>query len=166
MRGCLNFLASRGAYKFCHFSPFLSRPDSQKHPEPSKNCSERPISLTWNRFYHIFYTQKFIPTKKWVLQSFMSRKYHDLRRLRRCTVERTFGVLKRLYGLVKARYLGLARNQARVSLIAMALIFNKPVNRFKGLVCAKCGWTNKIMKLCCDIAVKKRYFAMIRLKKC
>ena len=38
----------------------------------------------------------------------------------RCTVERTFGVLKRLYGLGKARYLGLARNQARVSLIAMA----------------------------------------------
>lgn len=37
-----------------------------------------------------------------------------------CTVERTFGVLKRLYGLGKARYLGLARNQARVSLIAMA----------------------------------------------
>ena len=38
----------------------------------------------------------------------------------RCTVERTFGVLKRLYGLGKARYLGLARNRARVSLIAMA----------------------------------------------
>lgn len=38
----------------------------------------------------------------------------------RCTVERTFGVLKRLYGLGKARYLGLARNQAHVSLIAMA----------------------------------------------
>jgi IS5 family transposase len=38
----------------------------------------------------------------------------------RCTVERTFGVLKRLYGLGKARYLGLARNQARVSLIVMA----------------------------------------------
>lgn len=38
----------------------------------------------------------------------------------RCTVERTFGVLKRLYGLGKARYLGLARNQARVTLIAMA----------------------------------------------
>lgn len=38
----------------------------------------------------------------------------------RCTVERTFGVLKRLYGLGKARYLGLERNHARVSLIAMA----------------------------------------------
>ncbi|CAN8142738.1 transposase [Thiomicrorhabdus sp. 6S2-11] len=38
----------------------------------------------------------------------------------RCTVERTFGVLKRLYGLGKARYLGLARNRARVSLIVMA----------------------------------------------
>lgn len=37
----------------------------------------------------------------------------------RCKVERTFGVLKRLYGLGKARYLGLARNRARVSLIAM-----------------------------------------------
>lgn len=38
----------------------------------------------------------------------------------RCIVERTFGVLKRYYGLGKAKYLGIARNQARLSLIAMA----------------------------------------------
>lgn len=38
----------------------------------------------------------------------------------RCTVERTFGVLKRIYGMGQARYMGRARNQARVTLIAMA----------------------------------------------
>jgi transposase, IS5 family len=32
----------------------------------------------------------------------------------RCTVERVFGILKQHYGIGKARYLGLHRNQARV----------------------------------------------------
>ena len=38
----------------------------------------------------------------------------------RCTVERVFGVLKQHYGIGKARYLGLKRNQARFMLAAMA----------------------------------------------
>jgi IS5 family transposase len=38
----------------------------------------------------------------------------------RCTVERVFGVLKQHYGIAKARYLGLKRNQARFMLAAMA----------------------------------------------
>ena len=38
----------------------------------------------------------------------------------RCTVERVFGVLKQHYGLAKARYLGLARNQTRFELICVA----------------------------------------------
>ena len=38
----------------------------------------------------------------------------------RSTVERVFGVLKQHYGIAKARYLGLKRNQARFMLAAMA----------------------------------------------
>ena len=38
----------------------------------------------------------------------------------RSTVERVFGVLKQHYGIGKARYLGLQRNQARFMLAAMA----------------------------------------------
>ena len=38
----------------------------------------------------------------------------------RCTVERVFGILKQHYGIAKARYLGLQRNQARFMLAAMA----------------------------------------------
>lgn len=38
----------------------------------------------------------------------------------RAVVERTFGVLKKYYGLGQARYLGLARNSARVSIMCIA----------------------------------------------
>jgi IS5 family transposase len=38
----------------------------------------------------------------------------------RTVVERTFGVLKKYYGLGQARYLGLARNSARVSIMCIA----------------------------------------------
>ena len=38
----------------------------------------------------------------------------------RSTVERVFGILKQHYGIAKARYLGLQRNQARFMLTAMA----------------------------------------------
>jgi IS5 family transposase len=38
----------------------------------------------------------------------------------RSTVERVFGILKQHYGIAKARYLGLQRNQARFMLAAMA----------------------------------------------
>jgi IS5 family transposase len=38
----------------------------------------------------------------------------------RSTVERVFGILKQHYGIGKARYLGLKRNQARFMLAAMA----------------------------------------------
>ena len=38
----------------------------------------------------------------------------------RCTVERVFGVLKQHYGLAKARYLGVRRNQVRCALICVA----------------------------------------------
>jgi IS5 family transposase len=46
----------------------------------------------------------------------------------RCTVERTFGVLKRIYGMGQARYMGLARNQARVTMMAMAHNLKRGVN--------------------------------------
>ncbi|MBK8815552.1 MAG: transposase [Methylococcaceae bacterium] len=38
----------------------------------------------------------------------------------RSTVERVFGVLKQHYGIAKARYLGLKRNQTQFMLAAMA----------------------------------------------
>jgi transposase, IS5 family len=38
----------------------------------------------------------------------------------RCTVGRVFGILKQHYGIGKARYLGLQRNQARFMLAAVA----------------------------------------------
>jgi transposase, IS5 family len=38
----------------------------------------------------------------------------------RCTVERVFGILKQHYGIGKARYLGMQRNQTRFMLAAMA----------------------------------------------
>lgn len=38
----------------------------------------------------------------------------------RCTVERVFGVLKQHYGMAKARYLGLARNQTRFEIMCEA----------------------------------------------
>lgn len=38
----------------------------------------------------------------------------------RCTVERVFGVLKLHYGMGKARYLGLCRNQTRFGLMSLA----------------------------------------------
>jgi len=38
----------------------------------------------------------------------------------RCTVERVFGVLKQHYGMAKARYLGLSRNQTRFELMCVA----------------------------------------------
>lgn len=45
-----------------------------------------------------------------------NRQYSSVR----CLVEHVFGIAKLHYGLAKARYLGLARNQARVTLISMA----------------------------------------------
>jgi IS5 family transposase len=38
----------------------------------------------------------------------------------RCTVERTFGILKLHYGMAKARYLGLKRNAMRFGLMCIA----------------------------------------------
>lgn len=38
----------------------------------------------------------------------------------RCTVERVFGVMKLHYGMAKTRYMGIARNHARMCIVAMA----------------------------------------------
>lgn len=38
----------------------------------------------------------------------------------RCLVEHVFGIMKLHYGVTKARYLGLSRNQARIVLVSMA----------------------------------------------
>jgi IS5 family transposase len=38
----------------------------------------------------------------------------------RCTVERVFGILKLHYGMGQARYLGLARNPIRFSMMCLA----------------------------------------------
>lgn len=46
----------------------------------------------------------------------------------RCVVERTFGVLKKYYGLGQARYLGIERNQARLSVICIAHNIKRAVN--------------------------------------
>jgi transposase, IS5 family len=55
-------------------------------------------------------------------QPLSDRKKHQNRQWSsvRCTVERVFGVLKQHYGIGKARYLGLKRNQTRFMLAAMA----------------------------------------------
>ena len=45
-------------------------------------------------------------------QKHLNRQWSSVR----CTVERVFGVLKQHYGIGKARYLGLKRNQARFML--------------------------------------------------
>jgi IS5 family transposase len=48
------------------------------------------------------------------------KKFNRLHSGVRCTVERVFGVLKQHYGMRKARYLGLARNQVRFELMCVA----------------------------------------------
>lgn len=55
-------------------------------------------------------------------QSLSNRQKHQNRQWPsvRSTVERVFGMLKQHYGIAKARYLGLKRNQARFMLAAMA----------------------------------------------
>jgi transposase, IS5 family len=49
-------------------------------------------------------------------QKHLNRQWSSVR----CTVERVFGILKQHYGIAKARYLGLQRNQAQFMLAAMA----------------------------------------------
>ena len=46
----------------------------------------------------------------------------------RYVVERTFGVLKKYYGLGQARYMGIARNQARLTIICIAHNLKRAVN--------------------------------------
>jgi IS5 family transposase len=46
----------------------------------------------------------------------------------RSVIERTFGVLKKYYGLGQARYLGLARNSARVYVMCMAHNIKRAMN--------------------------------------
>lgn len=49
----------------------------------------------------------------------------------RCTVERTFGILKLHYGMGKARYLGLKRNAMRVSLMCLAYNMKRGLNLWR-----------------------------------
>jgi transposase, IS5 family len=49
-------------------------------------------------------------------QKHLNRQWSSVR----STVERVFGILKQHYGIGKARYLGLQRNQTRFMLTAMA----------------------------------------------
>jgi IS5 family transposase len=46
----------------------------------------------------------------------------------RYVVEQTFGLLKKYYGLAQAKYMGIERNQARLSLICMAHNLKRAVN--------------------------------------
>jgi IS5 family transposase len=46
-------------------------------------------------------------------------------------VERTYGLLKLIHGLCKARYLGLERNKTRAQLIAMSHNLKTGMNIFK-----------------------------------
>jgi IS5 family transposase len=46
----------------------------------------------------------------------------------RCTVERTFGILKLHYGMAKARYLGLTRNAMRVGLMCIGYNMKRGLN--------------------------------------
>ncbi|MGC9424242.1 IS5 family transposase, partial [Vibrio sp.] len=87
---------------------------SEKH---DKLLAQRGVS---NRILHRAYRNKPLTDE----QKQFNRHASEVR----CTVERVFGILKRLYGLGKARYLGLERNQARLSLIAMAYNLKRGVN--------------------------------------
>ena len=49
---------------------------------------------------------------------------------RRFVTERTFGTMKRVYGLHRARYLGLAKVQGEVLLKAMAYNLKRAINTF------------------------------------
>jgi hypothetical protein len=46
----------------------------------------------------------------------------------RCTVERVFGVLKPYYGIVQARYLGLARNRIHFGVMCLAYNLRRGAN--------------------------------------
>jgi IS5 family transposase len=48
------------------------------------------------------------------------KQFNQLHSGTRCTVERVFGVLKLHYGMAKARYMGLSRNQTRFELMCVA----------------------------------------------
>lgn len=52
----------------------------------------------------------------------------------RCTVERTFGILKLHYGMAKARYLGLKRNAMRIGLMCMAYNMKRGLNLLRDSV--------------------------------
>ena len=50
---------------------------------------------------------------------------------RRFVVERTFGTLKRTYGLHRARYIGLVKTQAEVLMKSIAYNLKRGINRFQ-----------------------------------
>lgn len=87
---------------------------SEKHDQM---LSERGVD---NRILHRAYRNKPLTAQQKQFNRYASQV--------RATVERVFGTLKRLYGLGKARYLGLARNQTRLSLIAMAHNLKRGLN--------------------------------------
>jgi transposase, IS5 family len=52
----------------------------------------------------------------------------------RCTVERTFGILKLHYGMAKARYLDLKRNAIRVGLMCIGYNMKRGLNLLRDSV--------------------------------
>lgn len=76
-----------------------------------------------NKFLHRAYRNKPLTDKQ--------KQDNKQRSSIRYVVERIFGLLKQHHGLVKARYLGLKRNQARAQLIAISHNLKTGMNIFK-----------------------------------
>jgi len=87
---------------------------SQKHDQLLKSKDIQ------NRVLHRAYRNKPLSEQQ--------KSHNKLASQVRYVVERTFGVLKKYYGLGQARYMGIARNQARLTIICIAHNLKRAVN--------------------------------------
>ena len=87
---------------------------SQKHDQLLKSKDIQ------NRVLHRAYRNKPLSEQQ--------KSHNKLASQGRYVVERTFGVLKKYYGLGQARYMGIARNQARLTIICIAHNLKRAVN--------------------------------------
>ena len=87
---------------------------SKKHDQLLKSKSIQ------NRVLHRAYRNKPLTEQQ--------KSHNKLASQVRYVVERTFGVLKKYYGLGQARYMGIARNQARLTIICIAHNLKRAVN--------------------------------------
>ena len=87
---------------------------SQKHDQLLKSKDIQ------NRILHRAYRNKPLTEQQ--------KSHNKLASQVRYVVERTFGVLKKYYGLGQARYMGIARNQARLTIICIAHNLKRAVN--------------------------------------